>query len=90
MHVGVRWAVEALRQWDAGDGQELAWFDEDEHGSSAVSSRLANDAAAVRGAVGDQLGLLVQNLVTVIAGAPPPTGAQAEHLCTLCPVPRLV
>jgi ABC transporter transmembrane region len=33
-----------------------------------MSARLATDAAAVRGAVGDQLGLLVQNLVTMIAG----------------------
>ncbi len=48
--------------------QELAWFEEGEHGSSAVSARLANDAAIARGAVGDQLGLLFQNLVTVIAG----------------------
>ena len=33
-----------------------------------MSARLATDAAAVRGAVGDQLGLLVQNLVTLVAG----------------------
>lgn len=33
-----------------------------------MASRLATDAAAVRGAVGDQLGLLVQNLVTMVAG----------------------
>jgi ATP-binding cassette, subfamily B (MDR/TAP), member 1 len=33
-----------------------------------MAARLATDAAAVRGAVGDQLGLLVQNLVTMVAG----------------------
>ena len=48
--------------------QEAAWFDDESHSSGAMASRLATDAAAVRGAVGDQLGLLVQNLVTMVAG----------------------
>lgn len=48
--------------------QEMAWFDEEGHSSGAVSARLATDASAVRGAVGDQLGLIFQNIVTVITG----------------------
>lgn len=48
--------------------QEMAWFDQEGHSSGAVSARLATDASAVRGAVGDQLGLIFQNVVTIIAG----------------------
>ena len=48
--------------------QELGWFDVDQHSSGAVASRLATDAAHLRGAVGDQVALVSQNLVTVIAG----------------------
>ena len=44
--------------------QELGWFDREENASGALSSRLSADTAAIRGALGDQLGLMVQNLVT--------------------------
>lgn len=50
--------------------QEVGWFDREENASGALSSRLSADTAAIRGALGDQIGLLVQNLVT-FAGAPP-------------------
>ncbi|CAI5470840.1 unnamed protein product [Closterium sp. Yama58-4] len=48
--------------------QEIAWFDRDENSSGAIGARLSTDAAQVRGMVGDQLALLVQNLSTVVLG----------------------
>lgn len=48
--------------------QEIAFFDLDENSSGALSSQLSVDTASIRGAVGDQLGLLAQNLVTFAAG----------------------
>ena len=47
--------------------QEVGWFDREENQSGALASRLAVDTSSIRGAVGDQLGLLFQNLVTLIA-----------------------
>ncbi|CAL8467005.1 g6541 [Coccomyxa elongata] len=44
--------------------QEVGWFDREENASGALASRLSADTAAIRGALGDQVGLLVQNLVT--------------------------
>uniref|UniRef100_A0A6N2L8U0 Uncharacterized protein n=1 Tax=Salix viminalis TaxID=40686 RepID=A0A6N2L8U0_SALVM len=46
---------------------EVSWFDEPEHSSGAIGSRLAADAAIVRSLVGDQLAAIVQNLATVIS-----------------------
>ncbi|WJX96357.1 ABC transporter B member 11 [Trifolium repens] len=46
----------------------VSWFDEAEHSSGALGARLSTDAASVRALVGDALGLLVQNIATVIAG----------------------
>ena len=48
--------------------QEVAFFDAAENASGALAARLAADTAAVRGAVGDQLGALTQSLVTFVAG----------------------
>lgn len=47
---------------------EVAWFDQDTNTSGNLTSRLAADAPTVRGAVGDALGIVVQNLVTLITG----------------------
>eukprot|EP00891_Asterochloris_glomerata_P003655 jgi/Astpho2/3655/e_gw1.00059.3.1_t len=47
--------------------QEVSWFDREENSSGAVAGRLATDTVHIRGAVGDALGLIVQNLVTIIA-----------------------
>ncbi|KAK7363396.1 hypothetical protein VNO77_05538 [Canavalia gladiata] len=47
---------------------EVSWFDETEHSSGAIGSRLSTDAASVRVLIGDALGLLVQNIATAIAG----------------------
>lgn len=48
--------------------QEVGWFDKDGNTSGAIVSRLANDAAAVRGATGDVLGMVIQNVVTLVCG----------------------
>jgi ATP-binding cassette, subfamily B (MDR/TAP), member 1 len=47
---------------------EVGWFDQDMNTSGALSSRLASDAPAVRGAVSDVMGVTVQNLVTLVVG----------------------
>ncbi|KAL8142669.1 hypothetical protein V2J09_015701 [Rumex salicifolius] len=47
---------------------EIGWFDEAENSSGAIGARLSADAAAIRGLVGDALGLLVQNIATAVAG----------------------
>ncbi|KAL8158950.1 hypothetical protein V2J09_000487 [Rumex salicifolius] len=47
---------------------EIGWFDEPQNSSGAIGARLSADAAAVRGLVGDALGLLVQNIATALAG----------------------
>lgn len=47
-------------------GQEVGWFDQEENSSGAIAGRLSTDTLYIRGAVGDQLGLLMQNLVTII------------------------
>ena len=51
--------------------QEVAFFDLPENASGAQSTRLAEDTAAIRGAVGDQLGAVAQSLTTFVAGAWP-------------------
>lgn len=45
---------------------EVAWFDEEEHSSSAVCSQLASDATVVRSLVGDRLSLLVQTGAAIL------------------------
>ncbi|KAI4369477.1 hypothetical protein MLD38_017915 [Melastoma candidum] len=45
---------------------EIEWFDKAENSSGAIGARLSSDAAALRGLVGDALGLLVENLSTTI------------------------
>jgi len=48
--------------------QEVAWFDDDEHSSGKLASALSSDASCVRGAVGDTMGLILQNLTTLACG----------------------
>ena len=62
--------------------QEMGWFDVDEHASGAVAGRLATDAACLRGAVGDQLGIIAQNLVTCIAAFTLGAAHSRIPLCT--------
>jgi ATP-binding cassette, subfamily B (MDR/TAP), member 1 len=47
---------------------EVAWFDKDSNTSGNLAARLASDAPSVRGAMGDTMGVLVQNVTTMIAG----------------------
>lgn len=47
---------------------EVAWFDQDANTSGALTARLAADAPVVRGAVGDAMGIVVQNVVTLLTG----------------------
>ncbi|CAJ1940686.1 unnamed protein product [Sphenostylis stenocarpa] len=45
---------------------EVGWFDKVENSSGALGARLSTDAASIRTLVGDALGLLVQDIATVI------------------------
>ncbi|XP_065863986.1 ABC transporter B family member 4-like isoform X2 [Euphorbia lathyris] len=47
---------------------DVSWFDEAEHSSGAIGAKLSRDAASVRGLVGDVLGLLIQNVATIVVG----------------------
>ena len=46
--------------------QEVGWFDKEENSSGAIAGRLSTDTLHIRGAVGDQMGMVIQNLVTII------------------------
>ncbi|RLN23690.1 hypothetical protein C2845_PM07G19770 [Panicum miliaceum] len=48
--------------------QEVAWFDEPSNSSGALGARLYIDALNIRRLVGDNLAILVQCIVTLIAG----------------------
>ncbi|XP_022133729.1 ABC transporter B family member 15-like, partial [Momordica charantia] len=45
---------------------EIGWFDQDEHSSGAICSRLSKDANVVRSLVGDRMALVVQTISAVI------------------------
>ncbi|KAK2412279.1 ABC transporter B family member [Trifolium repens] len=45
---------------------EVGWFDKAENSSGSLGARLSTDAASIRSLVGDALGLLVQDIATVI------------------------
>ncbi|CAL9779779.1 unnamed protein product [Musa acuminata subsp. burmannicoides] len=47
---------------------EIEWFDDPENSSGAIGARLSADAATVRSLVGDALGLIVENITTLVAG----------------------
>jgi ATP-binding cassette subfamily B (MDR/TAP) protein 1 len=48
--------------------QEVAWFDEPSNSSGALGARLYIDALNIRRLVGDNLAILVQCIVTLLAG----------------------
>uniref|UniRef100_A0A7S0R4U3 ATP-binding cassette transporter n=1 Tax=Chlamydomonas leiostraca TaxID=1034604 RepID=A0A7S0R4U3_9CHLO len=48
--------------------QDVAFFDAEEHSSGRLASALATDATYIRGAVGDSVGVALQNLATLAAG----------------------
>ncbi|KAH7415620.1 hypothetical protein KP509_14G054100 [Ceratopteris richardii] len=45
---------------------EVGWFDQDENNSNRLTARLAVDAAQVRGAIGDRISLILQNLTSFV------------------------
>lgn len=47
---------------------EISWFDKTENSSGLIGAKLSSDAASVRGLVGDNLSLLVQNTATALTG----------------------
>ncbi|KAJ8535600.1 hypothetical protein K7X08_023320 [Anisodus acutangulus] len=47
---------------------EVGWFDESDHSTGMIGSRLSADAATVRGLVGDALAQMVQDSATAIVG----------------------
>ncbi|URD76940.1 ABC transporter B family member [Musa troglodytarum] len=47
---------------------EIEWFDDPGNSSGAIGARLSADAATVRSLVGDALGLIVENITTLVAG----------------------
>ena len=59
--------------------QEMAFFDKSENSSGALVARLGIDTAAIRGAVGDQVGVLSQNLASL--RLPPPVTCHAVPRC---------
>ncbi|KAL8130445.1 hypothetical protein V2J09_019600 [Rumex salicifolius] len=47
--------------------EEISWFDDHANSSGAIGARLSTDTTNVRGLVGDQLALIMQNIATVFA-----------------------
>ncbi|GFH24318.1 ATP-binding cassette transporter [Haematococcus lacustris] len=47
---------------------EVGWFDRDENSSGVLTTKLGSDASYVRGAVGDTLGLMLQNVLCLAFG----------------------
>ncbi|KAK9062090.1 hypothetical protein SSX86_019275 [Deinandra increscens subsp. villosa] len=47
---------------------EISWFDKTQNSSGIIAAKLSTDAASVRGLVGDNLSLLVQNSATALSG----------------------
>ncbi|XP_033224974.1 ATP-dependent translocase ABCB1-like isoform X2 [Belonocnema kinseyi] len=46
--------------------QEIGWFDDPSNGTGALCSKLSTEAAAVRGATGQRIGIIVQSYSTII------------------------
>uniref|UniRef100_A0A0D9YDK1 MDR-like ABC transporter n=3 Tax=Oryza glumipatula TaxID=40148 RepID=A0A0D9YDK1_9ORYZ len=68
--------------------QEVSWFDDPSHSSGSLGAKLYIDALNIRRLVGDNLAILVQCIVTLIAGF---TIAFASDwkltLTIMCPIP---
>jgi ABC-type multidrug transport system fused ATPase/permease subunit len=48
--------------------QDIAWFDDEKHGTGALTAKLATEAQLVQGLVGQRIGIITQLLVTIVAG----------------------
>ncbi|MBA0870024.1 hypothetical protein Goshw_006637 [Gossypium schwendimanii] len=47
---------------------DIGWFDDPQHSSGAIGTRLSTDAVLVRRVVGDSLAILAQSTATAVAG----------------------
>lgn len=56
------------KMFDSTISQEIGWHDEDVNNSGAIAMRLASDAESVSSFLQNQLGLLIQNIVTLVLG----------------------
>lgn len=45
---------------------EVGWFDEEEHNSSLLASRLATDAADVKSAIAERISVILQNMTSLL------------------------
>lgn len=45
--------------------QEIAWFDDNDNNTGALTTRLATDASQVQGATGIKLGMMIQNVANM-------------------------
>ncbi|KAL5007420.1 hypothetical protein ScPMuIL_016226 [Solemya velum] len=45
--------------------QEIAWFDDPTHTVGSLTTRLATDASQVKGAAGNRIGMVVQNIANI-------------------------
>ncbi|KAL6553003.1 ABC transporter B member 19 [Orobanche gracilis] len=45
---------------------EVGWFDEEEHNSSLLASRLATDAADVKSAISERISVILQNMTSLL------------------------
>ncbi|KAG7532464.1 ABC transporter-like [Arabidopsis thaliana x Arabidopsis arenosa] len=47
--------------------QDISWFDDTTNSSGAIGARLSTDASIVKSIVGDAVGLIMQNMATIVA-----------------------
>nr|XP_046482263.1 ATP-dependent translocase ABCB1-like [Neodiprion pinetum] len=48
--------------------QEMAWFDDTNNGTGSLCAKLSGEAAAIQGATGQRIGVLIQSVSTITLG----------------------